>query len=145
MSLQLQVIDRLFDRLIATYGIDFKARYQGIDQNAVKSSWAYELSGFGDSLNSIAWALENLPERAPNVIEFRNLCRRAPESEKPKLEHPKADPAIVKMITEKLALAPAVQVGRLDWAKAIMRDHKGVLRRTPTVVAMARRALGEDA
>ncbi len=31
-----------------------------------------------DAEGRVAWALENLPERCPNVIEFRNLCRQAP-------------------------------------------------------------------
>ena len=83
-----------------------------------------------------------MPERAPNVIEFRNLCRRAPEAPKPRLESQKADPAIVKMITDKLTAAPVVSVGRLDWARAILANPKG---RTPTVVQMAKNAMGEIA
>jgi hypothetical protein len=138
MSLQLPVIDRLFGRLISTYGSDFKGRYQGVDENAVKSAWAHELSGFQNNLTQIGWALENLPERAPNVIEFRNLCRRAPETEKPRLEAPKADPAIAKMIAEKLAAVPFNPAGRLDWAKIILANQKG---RTPTVIQMAENAL----
>lgn len=45
-----------------------------------ETAWALELGGFEDRrlLPSIAWALEHLPERAPNAVEFRALCRRAP-------------------------------------------------------------------
>ena len=33
MSLPLKAIDRLFDRLTATYGRDFTSRFDGVDQN----------------------------------------------------------------------------------------------------------------
>ena len=46
MSLQLKAVDHIFDRLSATYGRDFTGRWEGLDQNAIKSSWAHELSGF---------------------------------------------------------------------------------------------------
>ena len=50
MSLPLNAIDRLFDRLLATYGRDFSARWEGLDQGAVKSSWAHELAGYESRL-----------------------------------------------------------------------------------------------
>jgi hypothetical protein len=125
VSLPLQAIDRLFDRLSATYGRQFLNLYEGMDANAIKAVWAYELSGFGMRLNAIAWALENLPERAPNAIEFRNLARKAPEPEKPRLPEPKADPA--KLRTELAKLQPlleeakrAVTTDRLAWARRIV-------------------------
>ena len=78
MSLPLQAIDRLFARLQATYGRDFMERYIGLEAGAVKASWAHELSGFANDMHSLAWALEHLPERPPNVIEFRKIARQAP-------------------------------------------------------------------
>lgn len=137
MSLPLQAIDRLFLRLGATYGRDFTGRYEGTEVNAVKSSWAHELSGYGNRLEAIAWALENLPERAPNVIEFRNLCTKAPEQSAPMLDRPKADPAIVAMVVK--GIKPVDMPGRLDWAKRILENPKG---RTPTVIQMAKNAMG---
>ena len=141
MSLQLKAVDRIFDRLSATYGRDFTGRWEGLDQNTIKSSWAHELSGFANSLPSIGWALENLPERAPNVIEFRGLCRRAPQAEQPLLESPKFDKAIAAMVTDGLrkTLADQPIAGRLDWAKKILDNPAG---RTPTVVQMAKNAMG---
>ena len=140
MSLQLKAVDRIFERLGATYGRDFTGRWDGMDQNTIKSSWAHELAGFSNSLTSIGWALENLPERAPNVIEFRAICRRAPEQVTPRLESPKVDPAIVKMVADGLrkTLADQPVVGRLDWAKKILDNPEG---RTPTVIQMAKNAL----
>lgn len=51
-----------------------------------KAAWAKELKGFADQMDKIAYALDHLPEKAPNVIEFRNLCRSAPQKELPRLE-----------------------------------------------------------
>jgi len=136
MSLPLQVIERLFERLVATYGQEFVNKYQG-DLNQVKSVWAHELGGFAHNLHSIAFALENLPERAPNVIEFRNICYRSPKIQEEKMiERPKVDPAIVAMIVK--GLKPLPQIDRLDWARKIIANPQG---RTPTVLMMAKSAL----
>lgn len=137
MSLPLPVIERLFDRLASTYGTDFTNRYVG-EVSKVKSIWAYELSGFETNLKAIAYGLENLPERAPNIIEFRNLCSKAPEVTPVMLDRPKADPKIVAMIKE--GLKPIGRADRLDWARAILANQEG---RTPTVVQMAKNALGD--
>jgi hypothetical protein len=142
MSLPVPVIDRLFDRLSATYGRDFYSKWEGLETNNIKSSWAYELAGYANNLKAIGYALKHLPERAPNVIEFRNLCTKAPANEAPMLPSPKADPLIIKTITAKLALTPIAQVNRLDWAKKILRDVESGVRRTPTVTRMAKDALG---
>lgn len=138
MSLQLAVVERLFDRLIASYGNEFLSRYQGLDANKTKSAWSYELSSYANRLESIAWALENLPERAPNVFEFRNLCAKAPEKQTVFIGRPAADPEIVALIAKKLA-ATAPVIGRLDWAKKILENPEG---RTPTVIRMAKDAMG---
>jgi hypothetical protein len=138
MSLQLKVVNRIFERLATTYGRDFAARWEGLDQNAVKSSWAYELAGFANSLDSIAWAVENLPERAPNVIEFRNLCRRAPAKEAPRLESPKFDPAIAAMVFDGLKAKPVGKFDHKAWAPRIIERHKAGAKISPTVLKMAR-------
>ena len=131
MSLPLPVLERLFARLNATYGRDFMSRYEGQDSGAVKTSWGHELDGYSNNLRPIAWALENLPDRAPNVLEFRAICRRAPAAEVPLLPEPKADP---KRIADELAkLAPLRQRteehSRIDhkaWAKRLQaRDAAG--------------------
>lgn len=127
MSLPLQAVDRLFDRLAATYGRQFLNLYEGLDAAAIKTLWAHELSGFGGRLEAIAWALENLPERAPNVIEFRNLCRRAPATEVPRLPEPPADPA--RLRAELAKLRPLLErkdepVDRLAWARRIVAKRK---------------------
>lgn len=132
MSLPLQAVDRLFERLTATYGRQFLNLYEGLDAAAIKTSWAHELSGFGHNLAAIAWALEHLPERAPNAIEFRNLCRKAPEPETPRLPEPPADPQRLRAELAKLqpildAALKANKDDRLAWARRIVsRRQQGM-------------------
>lgn len=149
MSLPLQAVDRLFMRLSATYGRDFAFKYEGLDLNAVKSSWAHELSGFAEQLESIAWALENLPERCPNVIEFRALCRRSPSPEVPRLEHAPASKERIASELAKLAPVLAARGSRPDkreWARRLIQRHDcGAFPSTRAALAMAREALGDNA
>ena len=60
-------------------------------------------------MNRIAWALENLPDRAPNAIQFRNLCRQAPAEIAPPLPMPAANPERVR--------AELAKLGHVDKAK----------------------------
>lgn len=147
MSLPLKAVDRLFDRLTATYGRDFTGRFDGVDQGEMKALWGHELSGFADKLSMVAWALENLPERAPNVIEFRNLCRKAPAPEAPRLPEPKADKARVQAELAKLAPAlaeikkPRMEYDHKAWAKRLIgRQNDGEIL-NPTVARFAKEAL----
>lgn len=141
MSLPLAAIDRLFDRLAATYGRSFWSIYEGVEPGAVKTAWAHELSGFAGNLHALAWALENLPERAPNVIEFRNLARKAPATEAPRLPDAKADPQRVRNELAKLGEIrrdmPTRKAVNSDWAHRIIAKHASGIRVTRTVLAMA--------
>lgn len=141
-----QAIDRLFDRLSLTYGAAFMRLYEGFETNAVKSSWAHELSGFAHRLDCVAWALENLPARCPNVIEFRALCRTAPLPEvlAPALPAPPpADPERVKREIAKLAaIKDAPRVDNREWARRLIQRHEsGAYRSTPAALEMARDAI----
>lgn len=147
MSLPSKAIDRLFDRLTATYGNEWITRWQGLDGQAIKSLWAHELSVYGNRLEAIAWALENLPPRAPNVIEFKHLCRSAPALEAPKLPEPKADPERLKQELSKLgevrakAVAGAGLVDHKAWARRIIGRFDAGDRINPTSLRFAREAL----
>lgn len=87
-------VDRIFSRLQGVYGREFAGQYStglidGIDhgmENA-KQVWAEELAGFTENPDAIAYALETLPDRAPNAIKFRDACRRAPEKPKVLIEN----------------------------------------------------------
>lgn len=148
MSLSTMAVDRLFSRLTATYGRDFIARYAGVPESDLKAAWAHELSGFEGQLGALAWALENLPERAPNVIEFRNLARRAPAPEVPRLPEPAPNPArlaaeLAKLAPARAAIAASAAGGHdpRDWARRIVaRSDSGEIL-IPTTLRFAREAL----
>jgi hypothetical protein len=128
MSLPTKAIDRLFERLGATYGAAWRRMWDGVPLADVKTAWAHELGGFGPHLHMLAWALENLPEIPPNVIQFRNLAKRAPAPEQPRLPEPKANPERLKAELAKLepilADAKAQATDQKEWARRILRSHK---------------------
>lgn len=84
-------VDRIFARLQGFYGSQFRNQYctgvvDGVDvglENA-KQVWSEELGCFSEWPEALAYGLENLPERAPNLVQFRNLCRNAPAKPEPK-------------------------------------------------------------
>jgi hypothetical protein len=130
MSLPLKAIDRLFERLAATYGAQWTRLWADVPVTDVKTAWAHELAGYASNLQALAWALENLPERCPNVIEFRNLCRRSPAPEVPRLPEAKADPERVQRELARLGdVRKQVLSSAVDhkaWAKALIaRDAAG--------------------
>lgn len=147
MSLPLKAIDRLFERLAATYGSEWTSRWMGQDENKVKTIWSYELGAYEHHLEDIAWALEHLPSRAPNAVEFRQLCRSAPRLEqKPALPEPKADPARVNdelsKLRELLKVKPVTSHDPKGWAKRIIARHEAGDKINPAPLQMAREALG---
>lgn len=144
MSLPLKAIDRLFERLAFTYGNEWTVRWAGQDPAMVKTAWAHELSAYTNHLEDIAWALENLPARAPNAIEFRNLCRSAPRKEAPALPAPKADPARLQAELAKLAEVRKLTKVNIDhkaWARRIIARHEAGEKVRPISLRFAREAL----
>lgn len=107
-------VEKIFTRLQGVYGREFLGQYgtgmvNGVDpgiENA-KQVWAEELAGFIRWPDAIAYALEHLPERTPNAIKFRELCRMSPRKEdKPlELEHKLTEEQMLankKRVTEML-------------------------------------------
>lgn len=85
MKLKSVWVDRIFERLAGIYGTQFTAKFPNAEE--AKKVWAAELGVFDNHPEAISFALENLPiERAPNVLEFREICRRAPRNEPKKRE-----------------------------------------------------------
>jgi hypothetical protein len=149
MSLTNQAIDRLFTRLGATYGAQWDRALGSAPLGDVKTLWAHELSPFAGTLHRIAWALENLPARCPNVIEFKLLCRQAPAPDVPELAEPKADPERLKQELSKLGdlkakLATDSRVDHKAWAKRIMARYHAGERINPTSLRFAREALRSE-
>lgn len=144
-------IDRIIKRLSGTYLAQWERMIGSTPISDVKTVWAHELSGFlqsREAMQAIAWVLDNLPEKCPNVIEFKGLCRKAPALESPQIEAPKADPARVAAELAKLGPLRTAPVDRVDgraWAHAILADVSAGVKRTPTVIQMARNVIGEAA
>jgi hypothetical protein len=107
MSLPTRVTDRLFDRLAATYGSQWLSLWAALPIGEVKGLWAFELAPFAERLDAIAWALENLPERPPNLVAFKALCRQAPRTEPAPLPEPPADPERIRQVVATLREATA--------------------------------------
>jgi len=139
-----QPIDRLFERLSMTYGIAWDNSIGTAPLNEIKSFWMNQLSGFmqsKESMMAISWALNHLPERPPNLVQFKNLCYQAPAVERPQLPSPPADPERVKQELAKLAGMNKPKSDPKDWARKILGDYAAGVKKSPTVLKMARDAL----
>ena len=149
MSLPASWVDRIFDKLTLTYGQVFLRRWQDIDMNAVKSDWGHELDGYERFPKSIAWALQNLPpEKPPTVLEFRNLARKAPDDEAPRIEPSVAGKARIDAELARVApiFAGKQSVDSRDWARRLIARHEsGAYKSTRASLAMAHDALGTAA
>jgi len=154
-SLPADWVDRIFFRMSGVYGKEFLSQYKVIDEftgadvglENAKVVWAEELATFQGWPEAIAYALENLPDRPPNVIKFRELCRHAPAKQSnvmitndpTKASHQKAREAIAGL--RSMMNMPSRGDNR-DWARKILREHEQGIHKTPTVLSMARKALG---
>jgi len=133
MSLPLNAVERLFQRLTATYGAEFVNKWDNVSMSDVKTAWAHELAAYTTNLNAIGWALENLPIKVPNLIEFKHLCKQAPRPESLALSEPKAAADVVDRELAKIAAeafkSPVDDRGNVDhkrWAKRLKeRDKAG--------------------
>ena len=147
MSLPMKAIDRIFERMAATYTTAWVRQFEAVPIADVKTAWAHELAGFSGRLEAVAWALENLPDRCPNVIEFKRLCGSAPRPVEPRLPEPKADPERVSTELRKLSEAKAMakinaaSKNSKEWALGIMARCESGEKVTPTVRRFAREVL----
>ncbi|MCX8017697.1 MAG: hypothetical protein N2690_07355, partial [Rhodocyclaceae bacterium] len=123
-------------------------QWEGIDIRDVKALWAHELAAYERRLDAIAWALDHLPPKCPNLVEFKDLCREAPRHEPLPLPEPPADPARVKAELAKLGHKPPgerasgpVTVDNKAWAKRIIARHEQGEKIRPISLRFAREAL----
>ena len=123
--LPIEWVDKLFQKLALTYGIDVAKRYSGLDPAAVKQEWANCLAGFKHRPDAIKFALEHLPsDRAPTMLQFRDLCRQAPPPANKALPEPKADEAVVNKEMAKLAKDAFAIEDHKAWAKRLKDKHE---------------------
>lgn len=127
-ALPTEWVEKVFEVMRATYGAAFDRMWaapDGVDPvrhvAAVKAAWARELAGLAAHPEALRYALDNLPARPPNLVEFAQLCARRPEPMTRALPVPKPDPARVRE-----ALARMRQVQAVDpkaWAREL-RDRE---------------------
>lgn len=97
MSLPASWVDRIFQRLTVVYGRDFLSRYDGQDIAEVKADWGAELTCYQQAPEAIRYALEHIPsDKPPTVLQFRDICRRAPQYVPPALPSPPPDPTMAQ-------------------------------------------------
>lgn len=141
------VIEGIFAKLAIRYGEVWARQWQSVDIKLVKADWAEELGGFSQNLEPLRYALRNLPERCPNVTEFKALANRCPPPEFKQLPAPRASE---KVIAEQIAKQTGLKavVTRHDdkeWARRLIGcyENGGCLR--PISLLFARQALGLQA
>jgi len=149
--MSIEAVAHVFEVLAATYGAAWDRSLGEAPLNDIKSAWAYRLSQFTQSQKAkraIMWALENLPERAPNAIEFRNLCLKAPAFDvlALRIEAP-ADPARVAAELAKLGpvMDSAKNSGPKDdklWAKRLQAKHESGVNLNANQIRCCEQSLG---
>jgi hypothetical protein len=148
-TVKLSPVEYVFKHLAATYGAAWDRSLGQAPIADVMTVWDYQLQPFTSTTNAkkmILWALENLPDRCPNVIEFKALCRRAPSAELPALPEPKANPARVAAEIAKLEPLKAARTsGPVDhkaWAKVLQKRHELGEKLNTNQIRCYRNALG---
>ena len=144
MALPLSWVDRIFDKLMLTYGRDFMGRWDGLPMASVKADWAHELSGFEEHPESIKHALLSVnPAKSPTVLEFRNLAANAPKMADKALPLP---PQNMKFVNSVLAGVDRnrAPVGMKDWAHRLQARHDAGDRLNGNQIRCYRAALGLD-
>jgi hypothetical protein len=134
-ELPAQWVDRIFLRLQGIYGREFTAQFSVIDQTTgidvglenAKQTWGEELATFSDWPEAISYALRNLPEKAPNVIRFRELCRHGPKKinyamlpMKPTSEEREKNKDVAKVMLK--GILPSRAKDHKDWARKLLAN-----------------------
>ena len=121
-----QAIDQIFAQLHVVWGRNFLAQYEGQDLSVIKANWANTLAGLQRRPYAIAYAIENLPPMRMNALEFRDLCRRAPEPVQNRLPPPPIDKARAREALNAARQALNTDKDPLDWARKLQaRDQAG--------------------
>jgi hypothetical protein len=141
--LPIEWIEKIFQRLTLVYGRDFLDRWKGIPLADVKADWANTLTGFHAQPECIAFALTSLPEgKAPTALEFRAICRKAPQPQHQALAAPAVNPAVVQAQLAKASnLRQLQRPGSKDWARRLLDQHSAGQPVRPYALREAKKAL----
>ena len=138
-----RAIEWLFKRFCGTYGASWARQWEGTPMSEVKSVWEAELSCYVGRPDAIRFALDNLPERPPNALQFRNLCRVAPPKTIPVIEVSKAAPEVIAAVLAGLKPVDADNPhGSKAWAHRLKAQHDAGGKLNVNQVQCYRAALG---
>lgn len=138
-----KVINKLFFRLSNVYGSQWSSLWKDNDIEEVKDLWADELRFFANRLDSFAWALDHLPDRPPNLIQFKKLCFDAPAPHQaPAIDYAKPAPIPEAIAVEMKKIAAPQTVDHKAWAMRILADVDNGIPRRYISVRFAKEALG---
>ena len=142
MALPLSWVDRIFDKMMLTYGRDFTGRWDGLPMASVKNDWAHELSGFEVHPEAIKHALLNLnPTKPPTVLEFRNMAANAPKMATIELPLPPVDKVLRQSLIDKIQ-APKDGGDMKAWARRLKARDEAGERLNPNQIRCYKNALG---
>lgn len=149
-SLPERWVQRIFATMRATYGAAFDRQWQcpaGTDPAdhvaAMLAHWGRELRAYQQNPAAITYALENLPEHPPNLIEFRALCRRRPDTSAPQLEAPRVPSQRIIEAVASIA-KPAPKTDPKQWARDLQEREARGEKLTVAQMATWRMALDGD-
>jgi len=114
-------VDEIFAKLTVRYGRDFLGRYEGQDLSVVKADWAEELAGLQGRPDAIKYALDYCGNKPPNVLEFREVCQRAPTQFRALLEAPRASQGAIDKALAAAQMALQKKGDVLDPIRALRR------------------------
>lgn len=121
MALPLSWVKKIFDKLSMVYGHKFMGRWSGMNLDDVMNDWAHELDGLERRPEAIKHALQHLPsDDSPTVLQFRDLCRRAPEPTFVALPSPEINQVVA---SQALAAASQAIKAPLDDVLHRQREH----------------------
>jgi hypothetical protein len=140
MPLPERFVERIFSRLLVRYGSAWLRMWDGVEMDDVKADWAEQLDGFENSPLAIKFALENLPEKPPTILQFKALCINRPVYARVALPVPAADPQKVEAALAKLAEVKA-NVNPRAWAHRLKEREAAGEKLTQAQKTMWRAAL----
>lgn len=112
-------IDRLFDRLEASYGSKWLNMWGNTNLSNVKALWAEKLAGFAENPKALGYALDCLDEHPfpPTLPEFLALCRKAPQPERVAIAAPPADPQKAASFAKEAKAKTEAKKDMIGWAR----------------------------
>lgn len=147
MDLPESWVDRIFEKLIVTYGREFTDRWTGLDMSAVKADWAHELGYFAANPGAIGHVLQHLPSKPPTVSEFKRIAKECTTAKPAGLLEDKtdvkADPQRVASLLSRLNDKPE-EASMRQWAYDLMARHNGGDLRPIACVRLAKQAIAID-